>query len=94
MLEAVIDNVREMLSTTVDLSQVIPEGYELNWLERTWLTLFDGRNELLTFTLISFLVHEIVYFGRYLPFLVCDYIPALRKYKIQGNKEVTTALQW
>ncbi|KAJ2817558.1 hypothetical protein FBU31_006183, partial [Coemansia sp. 'formosensis'] len=91
---AVIDNVREMLSTTVDVSQIIPQGYEPNWFERTWLSMFDGRNELLTFTVIAFLMHEAVYFGRYLPFLVCDYIPAFRKYKIQGGKEVTAAMQW
>ncbi len=29
------------------------------------------------------LVHEIAYFGSYLPFLIADYIPALQKYKIQ-----------
>ena len=38
-------------------------------------------------TLLSFTVHEIVYFGRFLPFYLCDFIPSLRKYKIQGTKE-------
>ncbi|KAJ1649933.1 C-4 sterol methyl oxidase, partial [Coemansia sp. RSA 25] len=80
--------------TTVDIAQTMPAGYQPNWFERTWLSMFDGRNELLTFTVIAFLMHEMVYFGRYLPFLACDYIPALRKYKIQANKEVTGAMQW
>jgi len=31
----------------------------------------------------TFLLHELVYFTRYLPFYICDMIPALRKYKIQ-----------
>jgi len=33
------------------------------------------------------LVHEVVYFGVYLPFLIADYIPSLRKYKIQPNEQ-------
>ncbi|KAJ2800112.1 C-4 sterol methyl oxidase, partial [Coemansia guatemalensis] len=82
-----LEYVREMASGTVDVSQKIPAGYTPSWIERTWLSLFDGRNELLTFTAIAFIMHEMVYFGRYLPFLACDYIPALRKYKIQDNKE-------
>ncbi|KAJ2495441.1 C-4 sterol methyl oxidase [Coemansia sp. RSA 2052] len=94
MFESAIASVREMLSTTVDIAQTMPAGYQPNWFERTWLSMFDGRNELLTFTVIAFLMHEMVYFGRYLPFLACDYIPALRKYKIQANKEVTGAMQW
>ncbi|KAJ2078905.1 C-4 sterol methyl oxidase [Coemansia sp. RSA 988] len=90
----VLEHVREMASGIVDVSQKIPVGYTPSFIERTWLSLFDGRNELLTFTAIAFIMHEMVYFGRYLPFLACDYIPALRKYKIQDNKEVTDDMKW
>ncbi|KAJ1933152.1 C-4 sterol methyl oxidase, partial [Linderina macrospora] len=86
-IDLVLDNVRGMLNSTVDIATKVPAGYKLNWFESWWLSLFDGRNELLTFTLIAFTMHEVVYFGRYLPFLLCDYIPAMRKYKIQDNKE-------
>ncbi|KAJ1934142.1 C-4 sterol methyl oxidase, partial [Linderina pennispora] len=92
-IDLVLDNVRGMLNTTVDIATKVPEGYRLNWFESWWLSLFDGRNELLTFTLIAFTMHELVYFGRYLPFLLCDYIPAMHKYKIQDNKEVTSAMK-
>ncbi|KAI9502655.1 fatty acid hydroxylase superfamily-domain-containing protein [Coemansia spiralis] len=68
-LDVILENAREMLSTTVDVSKTLPPGFEPNWFERTWLSMFDGHNELLTFTVIVFLVHELVYFGRYLPFM-------------------------
>lgn len=33
---------------------------------------------------MSFMIHEIVYFGRCLPYLIIDTIPAFNKYKIQN----------
>ncbi|KAJ1798844.1 C-4 sterol methyl oxidase [Coemansia sp. RSA 2399] len=93
-LDVIIESAKEMLSTTVDVAKTLPPGFEPNWLERAWLSCFDGHNELLTFTVIVFLIHELAYFGRYLPFMVCDYVPALRKYKIQNNKEVTKEMRW
>ncbi|KAJ2735760.1 C-4 sterol methyl oxidase, partial [Coemansia sp. Cherry 401B] len=92
-MDVVLDNVRGLLNSTVDASTKIPAGYAPSWFERTWLSLFDGRNELLTFTLVAFLMHELVYFGRYLPFWACDHIPALRKYKIQDSRPVTPEMQ-
>ena len=47
------------------------------------MRLFSDGNELLTLTLVTFVFHEIVYFGRFVPFWICDFIPALKKYKIQ-----------
>ncbi|KAG5462031.1 MAG: hypothetical protein BJ554DRAFT_5686 [Olpidium bornovanus] len=47
------------------------------------MSLFDGRNQLLTMTAVIFFVHEIVYFTRFLPFWLCDFVPAFQKYKIQ-----------
>ncbi|KAJ2693667.1 C-4 sterol methyl oxidase, partial [Coemansia spiralis] len=93
-LDVFLASAREMLSSTVDVSQRIPAGYTPNWFEQVWLSMFDGRNELLAFTAIAFLMHELVYFGRYLPFLVCDYIPWMRTYKIQEAKEVTGEMKW
>ncbi|KAI9225731.1 MAG: fatty acid hydroxylase superfamily-domain-containing protein [Piptocephalis tieghemiana] len=65
-------------------------GYEPNWIESLWLGLFDGgRNPMLVVTAVSFLMHEIVYFGRFLPFYAIDRIPYFRQYKLQGGKEMT-----
>ncbi|KAJ1922012.1 C-4 sterol methyl oxidase [Mycoemilia scoparia] len=86
-MDFIIENVRLMANETVDLSKKIPAGYQPNFAEKWWLSLFEGRNEWVVFTIVAFAMHELVYFGRYVPFLICDYIPALRKYKIQQNKE-------
>ncbi|KAJ1873015.1 C-4 sterol methyl oxidase [Coemansia sp. RSA 990] len=92
-LDMVIDNVREMLNSTVSIEEKIPAGYTPTRMESLWLSLFEGRNELLTFTAIAFLMHELVYFGRYVPFWLCDHIPQLRKYKIQENRPTTSDMQ-
>lgn len=31
----------------------------------------------------AFAIHEVIYFGRFLPFLLADQIPQLRRYKLQ-----------
>jgi len=33
-----------------------------------------------------FVVHQVTYFGAYLPYFISDYVPALRQYKIQQKK--------
>ena len=56
----------------------------LNIFERAWVSWFDYfQNDVLSTALIAFLMHEIVYFGRCVPFLIADHIPALQKYKLQ-----------
>ncbi|KAJ1974416.1 C-4 sterol methyl oxidase [Dimargaris verticillata] len=69
------------------------QGAELNLLEQWWSAMFEGRDEWLVITVFSLVVHEVVYFGRFLPFWLCDHIPALRKYKIQ-DKDTTPAQLW
>ena len=39
-------------------------------------------------------MHEIVYFGRSLPWTIISYIPFFHKYKIQGQKIPTAQEQW
>jgi methylsterol monooxygenase len=42
------------------------------------------QNDVLATGIMSFAMHEIVYFGRCIPWMMFDYIPAFNKYKIQG----------
>ena len=42
------------------------------------------QNDTLATGVMSFAMHEIVYFGRSLPWIVCDAIPYFNKYKIQN----------
>ncbi|KAI8871762.1 hypothetical protein GQ42DRAFT_161792 [Ramicandelaber brevisporus] len=78
----------------VNATTLVPPGHTPNFLEQQWLNMFDGRDELLTVTVFSFVFHELVYFGRFLPFWACDFIPFFRKYKIQDNKENTGPQIW
>lgn len=42
------------------------------------------QNDTLATGIMSFMMHEIVYFGRCLPWMIVDAIPAFNKYKIQN----------
>jgi methylsterol monooxygenase len=52
-------------------------------IEHQWESLFEGRNPVLVTGVLAFTMHEFVYFGRFIPFLICDYVPSFNKYKIQ-----------
>lgn len=42
------------------------------------------QNDVLATGIMSFVMHELVYFGRSLPWMVADRVPWLNKYKIQN----------
>ncbi|KZV60124.1 C-4 methyl sterol oxidase [Peniophora sp. CONT] len=67
----------------------------LNFAEKAWMNwyLFFGNAALAT-GLASFLLHETVYFGRCIPWIIIDAIPYFRKWKIQQEKIPTPAEQW
>jgi len=48
----------------------------------TWIFSF-GPNDYVVASIATLIIHEIVYFAAYLPFFVADFIPSLKKYKIQ-----------
>ena len=65
-------------------STTIIDESTLNFAERYWAEWFKYfESEFVATTIISFLMHEVVYFGRCVPFWVIDYIPYFHKYKLQ-----------
>ena len=52
-------------------------------LEVRWDAMLNHFDHFTILVVGTFLLHEFVYFTRYIPFWICDQIPALRKYKIQ-----------
>ncbi|KAJ1567390.1 C-4 sterol methyl oxidase, partial [Cladochytrium tenue] len=58
----------------------------LNFIEAFWLRLFlnNDRPEL-TLAAALFVVHQVAYLGRFLPYYIMDQIPFFLKYKIQGT---------
>ena len=57
----------------------------LNVFERLWAAWYAYmQNDVLATGIMSFLMHETVYFGRSLPWIIIDSIPYFNKYKIQN----------
>lgn len=61
-------------------------------IESLWGSLTANCTEFQLKTLITFVLHETFYWGAYIPFLLADYIPHCRKWKIQPEKENTGPL--
>lgn len=57
----------------------------LNVAEKLWAAWYAWmQNDVLATGIMSFLMHEIVYFGRALPWIIIDSLGLFRQYKIQG----------
>ena len=56
----------------------------LNYFEKLWAAWYlYMQNDVLATGIMSFVMHETVYFGRSLPWIIVDCIPYFRRYKIQ-----------
>ncbi|GLB37040.1 putative sterol desaturase family protein [Lyophyllum shimeji] len=67
----------------------------LNWFEQQWVAWYVAiGNPVIATGLMSFLLHEIVYFGRAIPWIIIDAIPYFRKWKLQANKVPSAKEQW
>lgn len=65
----------------------------LNYFERLWLAWYTYmNNDVLATGIMSFVMHEAVYFGRSLPWIIIDAIPYFNKYKIQAVSSCATGL--
>ncbi|KAI8060327.1 hypothetical protein BC940DRAFT_337613 [Gongronella butleri] len=64
------------------------------WMEAQWEQLYLDRNPFLVTGLFAFALHELVYFGRFVPFLLCDFIPYFDKYKLQPKQVNTGKDYW
>ena len=52
------------------------------------------QNDVLATGIMSFMMHEVVYFGRSLPWIIIDLIPFFNRYKIQQHKIPSAKEQW
>ncbi|KAL8849306.1 MAG: hypothetical protein Q9221_005716 [Calogaya cf. arnoldii] len=67
----------------------------LNVFERLWAAWYAFmQNDVLATGILSFVMHELVYFGRSIPWMIIDRIPYFNKYKIQNQKIPTMREQW
>lgn len=67
----------------------------LNVAEKLWMTWYAWmQNDVLATGIMSFVMHETVYFGRSLPWVLIDTFGILKRYKIQNNKIPSLKEQW
>ncbi|KAF8151726.1 C4-methyl sterol oxidase [Crassisporium funariophilum] len=67
----------------------------LTWFEQQWAAWYIWiGNPIIATGLMSFLLHEFVYFGRSIPWIIIDSMPYFRRWKLQPNKVPTPAEQW
>ena len=67
------------------LEEISKYNVHLNFAEKAWAAWYAYmQNDVLATGIMSFAMHEIVYFGRSLPWIIVDRIPYFRKYKIQN----------
>lgn len=75
--------------------QISELNVHLNIFERLWAAWYQYMdNDTLATGIMSFVMHELVYFGRSLPWVIIDAIPYFRRWKIQDTKIPTPAEQW
>lgn len=68
-----------------EFHEISKYNIQLNYFEKLWAAWYAFMgNDVLATGIMSFLMHELVYFGRSLPWMIVDRIPALNKYKIQS----------
>lgn len=65
--------------------EIAKYNVHLNFFEKLWAAWYAYmQNDVLATGIMSFVLHELVYFGRALPWTIIGQIPYLNKYKIQG----------
>lgn len=90
---AMLINARNSTTTALPMAQdtywgsfeeISKYNVSLNYAEKLWLAWYTYmQNDVLATGIMSFVMHEAVYFGRSLPWIIIDAIPWFRRYKIQ-----------
>ncbi|GJD03435.1 fatty acid hydroxylase [Colletotrichum higginsianum] len=66
------------------LDDVNKYNVQLNIVERLWAAWYLWmQNDILATGIMTFVMHEVVYFGRSLPWIIIDAIPYFRRWKLQ-----------
>jgi len=76
---------------------LLENSTQLTAFEYLWASIFFGRNyyeKWVIVTIMTVIVHELNYFGRYLPFMLAERIPYFQQWKLQPDKVLSPELQW
>ncbi|KAH6895395.1 fatty acid hydroxylase superfamily-domain-containing protein [Thelonectria olida] len=95
MLNATMKLSNETTTYLTILDEVSKYNVQLNFLEKLWAAWYVWMaNDTLATGIMSFILHELVYFGRCVPYMIMDKIPYFRRFKIQSQKVPTLKEQW
>ncbi|OUM54956.1 hypothetical protein BVG19_g4417 [[Candida] boidinii] len=99
MTEVFNSTITSSIGDSPSLFQVVEKVFEtqqqLNILEKLWASWYlYMQNDILATGLLFFLTHELMYFGRCLPWYIIDKMPYFRKWKIQPSYIPTDKEQW
>ncbi|CAG7969439.1 unnamed protein product [Penicillium olsonii] len=68
---------------------------QLSVAERLWVAWYAWmQNDVLATGIMSFVIHEVFYFGRSLPWIFIDSLGLFKRYKIQSGKVPSLREQW
>ncbi|KAL6451907.1 ERG25 C-4 methylsterol oxidase ERG25 [Candida maltosa Xu316] len=94
-------------SSLANLIDVHPTGFSsilkevditqnaLTYIEKLWAAYYIWMgNDILATGLLFFITHEVMYFGRCLPWFIIDHMPSFNRFKIQPTKIPTDKEQW
>lgn len=84
-----------VLQTLQELSGTDPFVSNLNSLEKLWAAWYIYiNNDVLATGILFFVTHEVMYFGRSLPWFIIDRISYFNQWKIQDTKLPSDKEQW
>jgi len=93
-----MNNITQVLTSTSfsGIYNTISEvNTHLSIPEKLWATWYAWwRNDTLATGIMSFVMHEFVYFGRSIPWIIIDAFPYFRRWKLQDTKIPTIGDQW
>ncbi|KAH8889845.1 C-4 sterol methyl oxidase [Thozetella sp. PMI_491] len=99
MASAFLNSTFSGLNSTASYASIFEDvskyNIHLGYFERLWAAWYLWmQNDTLATGIMSFVMHEVVYFGRSLPWIIIDAIPFFNQYKIQNQKVPTWKEQW
>lgn len=90
-----VDSLPKATSFFDAVSTVSQSSSSLSLLETYWAAWYHYmQNDVLATGLLFFLVYEVTYFGRSLPWYIIEKIPYFNKWKLQAEKTVSDKEQW
>jgi len=77
-----------------DVLQNFPENPVTTHIEKAWTSMMDNYTKFQIATWGNIMFHEITYFGLCAPAFLFQFLPFMRRFKIQQNKSETWENQW